>query len=140
MDQVELKESIHSILDESFFGAMATVNENKPNARYMTFFHDDLTLYTITNEETHKVEELKENPHTHILLGFEGEGFGDDYVEYEGVVETSEDKSLIEKLWSDKMSHWFDGPEDDRIVILKIKPECIRLMNKKGEAPKSLKI
>lgn len=138
MEQAELKESIRKILDESYFGTMATVNQNKPNTRYMTFFHDDFTLYTITSKETHKIEEIEKNPHTHILLGFEGEGFGDDYVEYEGVVQTTEDKSLIDKLWSDKMSSWFNGPDDERILILKISPEHIRLMNKKGEAPKDL--
>ena len=86
------KETAQKILDESFIGTMATVQGNKPHSRYMTFFNNDFILYTATSTDTHKVDELQANPHTHILLGYEGKGFGDAYLEIEGTVEQSTDR------------------------------------------------
>ncbi|MDV6377046.1 pyridoxamine 5'-phosphate oxidase family protein [Sporosarcina sp. GW1-11] len=134
------KETVQKILDESFIGTMATVDDNKPYSRYMTFMNDGLTLYTATNKKTEKVDELKDNPHTHILLGYEGEGFGDAYVEYSGSVSISSDEGLKKKLWNDQMKHWFDGPEDPNLVILKIEPQAIRLMNKTGQPPQDISL
>jgi len=138
LDQKELKKQIEQILESSFVGTLATVKENKPYTRYMTFFNDNFTLYTITSKETYKVNDLEENPNVHILLGYDGEGIGDDYVEYEGKASLKDDRSLIEKLWNDKMKAWFKGPDDENIIVLEIKPEYIRMLNKKGQPPRDL--
>ncbi|GKV64525.1 MULTISPECIES: pyridoxamine 5'-phosphate oxidase family protein [unclassified Sporosarcina] len=134
------KDTVKKILDESFIGTMATVDNNKPYTRYMTFMNDGLTLYTPTNKKTEKVDELKDNPYTHILLGYDGEGFGDAFVEYLGRVSISSDEGLKEKMWNDQMKNWFEGPDDPNLVILKIEPESIRLMNKKGQPPEDITI
>ncbi|PID23084.1 general stress protein [Sporosarcina sp. P3] len=134
------KDTVQKILDESMIGTMATVDHNKPYSRYMTFMSDGLTLYTPTNKQTEKVDELQDNPYTHILLGYEGEGFGDAFVEYSGRVTISDDDSLREKIWNDHMKPWFDGPEDPNLVILKIEPESIRLMNKSGQPPEDISL
>lgn len=134
------KDTVKKILDESFIGTMATVDNNKPYTRYMTFMNDGLTLYTPTNKKTEKVDELKDNPYTHILLGYDGEGFGDAFVEYLGRVSISSDEGLKEKMWNDQMKNWFEGPDDPNLVILKIEPESIRLMNKKGQPPEDIMI
>ena len=133
-----VKEQILSILQESRVGTMATIHDNKPRSRYMTFFNDDVTLYTVTSKDTHKTGDIEQNPYTHVLLGYEGEGFGDLYVEIEGKVTESDDESLKEKVWNEHLEPWFDGPEDPKILILKIDPEQIRLMNKKGQPPQTL--
>lgn len=134
------KDTVKKILDESMVGTMATVDSNKPYSRYMTFMNEDLTLYTATNKKTDKVDELQDNPYTHILIGYDGEGFGDAYVEYSGKVSISSDKKLKENIWNDHMKLWFDGPDDPDLVILKIEPEAIRLMNKKGEPPQDVSL
>ena len=129
------KDTALKILSESFIGTMATVQGNKPHSRYMTFFNNEFTLYTATSTDTHKVDELQANPNTHILIGYEGKGFGDAYLEIEGTVEQSTDESMKEKVWNKLLKGWFDGPEDPKLVILKVTPTQLRLMNKKGEAP-----
>ena len=129
------KKAALKILKESFVGTMATVQQNKPHTRYMTFFSDEFTLYTATSKQTQKVDELEANPHTHILIGYEGKGMGDEYLEIEGTVSISDDESIKEKVWNKHMKPWFSGPEDPDLVILKISPDSIRLMNKKGEEP-----
>lgn len=129
------KETAIKILDKDFVGTMATVRENKPHSRYMTFYNDDLTLYTATSRDTHKVEDLQENPNTHILIGYEGKGFGDVYLEIEGTVAESEEESVKEKVLKRVMDSLSKKVDESSLIILKITPTHIRLMNKKGEPP-----
>jgi len=134
------KESALQILKESFVGTMATIQQNKPISRYMTFFSDEFTLYTATSKKTEKVEELEANPHTHILIGYEGKGVGDDYLDIEGTVSISDDQAVKNKTWNEQMKPWFSGPEDPNLIILKITPDLIRLMNKKEQPPTVIEI
>ena len=129
------KELALCILEKNMVGTMATVQQNKPHSRYMTFFHDEFILYTVTNKKTHKVEEAAKNPYTHILLGYDGKGFGDSFLEIEGVIEESDDKAMKEKVWNNALKGWFDGPDDPNLIVLKITPTQIRLMNTKGKDP-----
>ncbi|MET3575076.1 pyridoxamine 5'-phosphate oxidase family protein [Bhargavaea ullalensis] len=132
------KETAKKILDESMIGTMATVQDGKPFSRYMTFFNDGFTMYTATSKKTDKVDELEANPHTHILIGYDGEGFGDEFLEISGSASVTDDKGLIDKVWNDAMKGWFDGPNDPDLVILKIEPDSMRVMNKKGQPPQDV--
>ena len=58
------------------------------------------------------MEELQKNPNTHILLGYEGKGFGDSFLEIEGTVERIQEERMKEKVWNKHLKGWFDGPED----------------------------
>ncbi|MEC5423952.1 pyridoxamine 5'-phosphate oxidase family protein [Virgibacillus sp. C22-A2] len=140
MSQQAIKDKVEKILDTDHVGTMATVENKKPHSRYMTFYHKDLKLYTATSKDTHKAEELEQNPYTHILIGYEGEGYGDLYVEYEGKVSFNNSDELKKQLWNKHMEPYFEGPEDPDFVILEIEPMMIRLMNKKGETPETLKL
>lgn len=140
MEQEELRSVVENILKKSFIGPMSTIRNNKPYSRYMTFFSDDLTLYTATSKATEKIDEIEQNPYTHILLGYEGKGFNDEFVEYIGEVSIHDSKNMIDNLWDDSMKEWFEGPNDPNLVILKISPLEIRVMNKKNLSPKELKL
>lgn len=140
MDKQKLNKEVLDILKKHKVGTLATVVDNKPHSRYMTFFNDELMLYTPTNKNTHKAEEIDENPNVHILLGYEGEGFGDEYIEFEGKASISEDQRLKEKIWNDQMKNWFEGPNDPDYIVLAIKPNKIRLMNSGQESPQTLEV
>lgn len=129
------KEIAEKILEDNLVGTMATIEGNKPHSRYMTFFNDNFTLYTVTNKDTHKVDELSKNPYTHILIGYDGNGLGDSFLEIEAKVEISSEESIREKVWNKSLSNWFDGPEDPEMIVLKVVPSQIRLMNTRGEEP-----
>lgn len=45
MENKDTKKAIEHILDHSDVGVMATVCQNKPYSRYMTFHREGLTLY-----------------------------------------------------------------------------------------------
>lgn len=130
------REVAEKILQDNMVGTMATVEQNKPHSRYMTFFNENFTLYTVTSEGTHKVEELTKNPYTHILIGYDGKGMEDSFLEIEGTVEVTQDEALKERVWNKALESWFDGPNDPTMIILKVTPSQIRLMNTKGEDPK----
>ncbi|KXI31181.1 MULTISPECIES: pyridoxamine 5'-phosphate oxidase family protein [Bacillus] len=140
MSQGELKQKVLNLLDEQKVGTLATVEQDKPHTRYMTFFHEGLTLYTPTSKETHKAEEIEKNPNVHILIGYSGEGFGDTYAEIAGTATLTDDPELIDRLWSDEMEKWFKGKDDPNLVILKIDPASIRYMNEGSRTPAELSL
>ncbi|MFS2248783.1 pyridoxamine 5'-phosphate oxidase family protein [Bacillus pumilus] len=135
MSQEELKQKVLNLLDEQKVGTLATVEQDKPHTRYMTFFHEGLTLYTPTSKETHKADEIEKNPNVHILIGYSGEGFGDTYAEIAGTATLTDDPELIDRLWSEEMEKWFKGKDDPNLVILKIDPTSIRYMNEGSRTP-----
>ncbi|CAL8901686.1 pyridoxamine 5'-phosphate oxidase family protein [Bacillus sp. FSL W8-0645] len=140
MSQEELKQKVLNLLDEQKVGTLATVEQDKPHTRYMTFFHEGLTLYTPTSKETHKADEIEKNPNVHILIGYSGEGFGDTYAEIAGTATLTDDPELIDRLWSEEMEKWFKGKDDPNLVILKIDPTSIRYMNEGNRTPAELSL
>ncbi|MFG6150472.1 pyridoxamine 5'-phosphate oxidase family protein [Halobacillus sp. B23F22_1] len=141
MDQQELKKKIYNIMDQHKIGTLATVKQGKPHSRYMTFSNDDeFTFYTPTNKETHKAEEIEENPNVHILIGYEGEGFGDAYLEVEGQAKIRDDQKIKDWLWSEEMERWFTSKGDPDYIVLEIYPESIRLMNIGEKTPEVLEL
>lgn len=140
MNQDQLRQNALKILEDSHVGILSTVKGSKPHSRYMTFFNDEFTLYTATSKQTQKVDELEANPNAHILLGYEGQGIGDSFLEIEGTMGIHDDKSIIEKVWNEHLRGWFSGPDDPNLVILSITPSSARLINKKGEEPQKIEI
>ncbi|KAB8127487.1 general stress protein [Gracilibacillus oryzae] len=138
MSNQDIRKQIENILENSHVGTLATIKQDRPHSRYMTYTHDGLKLFTATSSDTDKVDEIEKNPYTHILLGYEGDGFGDAYVEYQGKVKINESEDLKEELWNSYMENWFDGPNDPKYIVLEIEPLAIRLMNKNGQEPKEL--
>lgn len=126
-----LKEKVIEMIDKDHVGVLSTLQGNKPHARIMMFFHDDLQIYTVTNRKTHKVEEIQSNPNVHVLLGFQKEG--NEYVELEGVASIVEDPALKQKYWSDQLKPWLDGPDDPELCLLEINPEHIELVQGNSE-------
>lgn len=138
MDQQQLKNKVLDILDHHKIGSLATVESGKPHSRYMTFFHDGLTLYTPTSDETHKAEEIDNNPNVHVLFGYNGEGLGDAYLEITGTAKLNHSKDLKDKIWDERLERWFDGKDDPNLTVLEIEPSEIRLMNEGESTPVTL--
>lgn len=130
MDNRQLEQTIIKALDENKFGSFGTIEAgNKPKVRYMAVFHDGLTIYLATNRKTHKVEEIKDNPHAFLLLGYE-QGGGKDVLEIEATVDVTKDESLRNKIWSKELEQWFKGPDDPDYVVLELTPTRIEYMGK----------
>ncbi|MEY8189140.1 pyridoxamine 5'-phosphate oxidase family protein [Peribacillus simplex] len=140
MSQTQIKEKVLNIIRDHKIGVLSTVENNKPHSRYMTFFNDELTLYTPTSGKTEKIDEIEKNPNVHILIGYDNEGLGDSYLEISGTSKINHSQELKDKLWNESFEDWFEGPKDPNYLILQIKPESIRLMNNNGEPPQELSL
>ncbi|MCA0972576.1 pyridoxamine 5'-phosphate oxidase family protein [Halobacillus litoralis] len=141
MNQEELKTKIHKVMENHKIGTLATVKDGKPHSRYMTFHHDDeFTFFTATSKKTHKVEEIDENPNVHILLGYEGEGYGDRYLEVEGQAKIRDDQEIRDWIWKDHMKNWLGSKDNPDFIVLEIMPESIRLMNEGEDTPETLEL
>ncbi|MBX9957326.1 pyridoxamine 5'-phosphate oxidase family protein [Peribacillus simplex] len=140
MSQNQIKEKVLNIIRDHKIGVLSSVENNKPHSRYMTFFNDELTLYTPTSGKTEKIDEIEKNPNVHILIGYDNEGLGDSYLEISGTSKINDSQELKDKLWNESFEKWFEGPKDPNYLILQIKPESIRLMNNNGELPQELSL
>ncbi|AZB41676.1 general stress protein [Bacillus sp. FJAT-42376] len=135
-----LEAKIIKLLDNHQIGSMATVRNSKPYSRFMLFFHEGLTLYTATSKKTHKAEDINENPSVHLLLGYEGKGFQDEYAEVEAKASVEESASLKEKFWNEKLKDWIKGPDDPDFMLLKLEPEKFCYYAKAGDDPETLEM
>jgi general stress protein 26 len=88
-------------------------------ARPMTVasLDEDCTLYFVTPLETDKVGEA-------VATGT-GHAFGQSrsrYLSLRGEFHISQDRALLEELWSKENDVWFDGPDDPRAAVLILRP------------------
>ncbi|MCQ97399.1 general stress protein, partial [Listeria monocytogenes] len=104
--------------------------------RYMTFFHEGLTLYTPSGKELPKTEEVRKNPHVSVLLGYEGPGSA--FLEITGLASLEEDESVKESIWENISKEWFKGEDSPSFVVIKIVPEQIRILNSGDDGPDTL--
>jgi general stress protein 26 len=140
MSQQDLKSQVMKMISDHKIGVLSTVENNKPHSRYMTFYHEDLTLFTPTQMDTEKTEEIKKNPYVSVLLGYEEKGQSDAYVEVLGSSSINDSPDLKKKYWDEAFNQWFQGPEDPNYVFLQIQPETVRLLNLHGEKPQELNL
>lgn len=138
MSNNDVKNQILSLLDDYTIGTLATIQDEKPYSRFMMFFHEDLVLYTATNKDTHKVEELEKNPYVHILLGYDGQGWSDPYVEVEAKVNVETNEELKKKFWNEKLKEWIKSPDDPNYLLLQLTPKRMRYFDKAGSKPKEI--
>ncbi|MGX9136205.1 pyridoxamine 5'-phosphate oxidase family protein [Rummeliibacillus sp. JY-2-4R] len=137
-NQNKLKEKVVKIISEHKKGVLASVENNKPHARYMTFFSEDLTLFSPTKLDTEKIDEIEKNPSVSVLLGYEDKGQSDAYVAISGTATINKSKDLKEKYWEESFKQWFESPEDSNYVFLQIQPEIVRILNINGEPAEEL--
>ncbi|MFD0825987.1 pyridoxamine 5'-phosphate oxidase family protein [Neobacillus sp. M.A.Huq-85] len=138
MRDSSMKEKVLKVITEHRTGVLSSVENNKPHSRYMTFYNDNLTLYTPTKRDTEKIEEIVKNPSVSVLLGYEKQGQNDSYVEISGTSILNDSPKVKQQYWNDSFEQWFKGPEDPNYVFLEIKPETIRILNLNGEPPQEL--
>jgi general stress protein 26 len=140
MSQQDLKKQVIQIISDHKIGVLSSVENDKPHSRYMTFYHEDLTLFTPTKMDTEKTEEIKKNPYVSVLLGYEEKGQSDAYVEVLGTSTINGSEDLKKKYWDEAFNQWFQGPEDPNYVFLQIQPETVRLLNLNGEKTQELNL
>lgn len=74
-------------------------------------------LWFMTSNQTHKNEELADNPFVHLLMQ---SGPRSGFLNLYGISEEVQDSRKLEELWDSSLELWFDGPEDPDIVLLRV--------------------
>lgn len=128
----DAKEKALKIMDKNDVGVLATISDNKPVARYMSFYSEDFVLYTVTDKRTEKVEDIEKNSNAFVLLGYEEGIFDKDYVEIQATVSTTQDPELIDRAWNSYMEDSYTGKDDPNILVLKLTPVKVTLEEKKA--------
>ncbi|KLV25175.1 general stress protein [Niallia circulans] len=138
MANQNLKKQVINIISGHRTGVFSSVENNKPHSRYMTFYHEDLTLYSPTQMDTEKMDEIEKNPHVSVLLGYEEKGQSDSYVEIAGTCSINNSETLKKQFWNESFQQWFEGPMDPNYVFLQVQPDVIRILNRNGEPAQEL--
>lgn len=127
LNKQQVTKAIEKVLNSSKIGVLSTAHHNKPNSRYMVFYNDDLNLYTKTNINSLKVEEIENNPDAHILLGY-NETTNNSFVEIDATIEVVKNQKVIDWLWETQDKTFFNSKKILNYVY-KVIPRSIKLMN-----------
>ena len=82
----------------------------------MTFYSEDLTLYSPTKFDTEKIDEIEKNPSVSVLLGYEDKGQSDAYVAISGTATINKSQDL--KKRNTGKNHLNNGSTVLKIQIL----------------------
>lgn len=129
MEKENIINEISRIISESRLGTLSTMRGDQPFSRYMIFRHDGLKLYCISSKQTNKVRDIEHNKKVHILLGFEGGGFGKPYLDISATATIHDEKELKDRLWHDNFLKYLEGPNDPNYIVIQCEPKIIRLIN-----------
>ncbi|KUP09029.1 general stress protein [Bacillus coahuilensis m2-6] len=135
-----LKDKVLAVISDHQIGTLATIRGQKPYSRFMIFYNDDLTLFAASNSQTIKVDDMKQNPHVHILLGYGGDKLHDNYVEMEATASIEESQELKNKFWNESLKRWIPSADDPEYVLLRFTPDSILYYEEAGKEPQELSL
>lgn len=98
-----------------------SIQSDYPSTRPMTLQEVDEqgNLWFISSSESHNVDEIKEDNRVQLYFSNTGK-YEFLYVLGEASLHTGKD--LVEKYWTEFASAWFDGKDDPRIRIVRVRP------------------
>jgi general stress protein 26 len=127
----ELAQNIEGI----YIATMTTLTPDgklhgRPMATQQVEFDGDLWFYTY--KDSSKVKEIQENPQ--VQLGYNKDE-KQTWVDVLGQAEIVEDDAKKKELWYDELKRYFpNGPEDDNVVLIKVKPDEAEIWSGSGES------
>jgi general stress protein 26 len=82
---------------------------------------DDGNLWFLSDKESNKNEELKEDDHVQLLFSKSNHA---GFLSISGRAKISYDKTKIKELWEPLIKTWFqEGVDDPRISVIRVEPE-----------------
>jgi general stress protein 26 len=103
-------------------------------ARPMSNNHEvefDGDIWFFSGADTRKVDEISRNPRVHLSYA-DPQRFC--FISVEGVTEVVTDIAKKRELWLKELERWFpNGPEDENVVLLKVRPRVITYWTSDGD-------
>ena len=79
---------------------------------------DEGNLWFISGKDSHKTEEIKADPFTHLFFQ---ENKNSGFLNIYGIAEFMEDREKVNELWNPLLNVWFkEGKDDPNISLLKV--------------------
>ncbi len=122
------KDIVRQMVLDAGMGYCATCEGDQPRVRaMMPVLLDDGRLLMATFPGTPKLAQINKNPKIEIC-------FVDrklSHCRYEGRAEISQDKALKEELWNKQimLRSFFSGVDDERYILVVVKPVKVSIMN-----------
>lgn len=116
------KEEIYDLISDYDIGMMTNINENgKLVSHPMTRQGDlkDNVLWFFTSKNSEKVTELKKNNSVNVAFHDE------DSISVSGHIEMVDDLDKKKELWSKELDAFYEGPEDEEVILLKMDIDSI---------------
>ena len=100
-------------------------------------------LWFVTNIETHKTDEIEQDPH--VSLGYYDDG-SKEWVSVSGTATISQDRAKIHELYAPDWKAWFEdeggnrdgGPDDPRLALIFVDAHTVHYMKAKHSKPVTL--
>ena len=100
-------------------------------------------LWFVTNIETHKIDEIEQDPH--VSLGYLDSG-SMEWVSVSGTATISQDRAKIHELYEPDWKAWFEdeggnrdgGPDDPRLALIFVDAHTVHYMKAKHSKPVTL--
>jgi general stress protein 26 len=128
----DTREKIMEIIGQPQLSGLATINdEGKPWVRYVMAVADpEMTIRCATFIQARKVKQIEANPEVHVTCGVNNPMEMKPYVQIQGTASCTDDKEERHAFWNDSLSQIFEGPDDPKYGIIKIKPYRIELCSR----------
>jgi general stress protein 26 len=78
------------------------------------------TLWFAADRNSPKIDELRED--SHVCLGYSNAS-GSEWASVNGNASIVDDRTKIHELYSAPWNNWFDGPDDPKIILIKVDPQ-----------------
>ncbi len=118
--RTESIEKLKELIEDIDFCMLTTIEGDRLKSRPMSTqqFEFDGDLWFFSSENTHKVDDIKNDPRVNVAYSQPGE---DRYVSVSGRAEVVRDRAKIEELWSPVLKAWFpEGLDDPSLCLLKV--------------------
>lgn len=118
--RTESIEKLKKLIEDIDFCMLTTIEGDRLKSRPMSTqqFEFDGDLWFFSSENTHKVDDIKNDPRVNVAYSQPGE---DRYVSVSGRAEVVRDRAKIEELWSPVLKAWFpEGLDDPSLCLLKV--------------------
>ncbi len=115
-------ETLYEMIGDGATMMVTTIHGNKLYSRPMGLMkmEFDGTLWFFTALDTEKIDELKLDNRINASFAEKDKG---SYVSIFGHCDLSRDSVKAKELWNPIARMWFDGPEDPKLVLMKVVPE-----------------
>jgi len=95
------------------------------------------TVYFLADKRTHKADDIKRFPEVCLVFS---DANGQKFVSVTGHASVSDDRAIIDRLWSTWAKAWWPSADDPNICVLKVEPSEAEYWDTPGRIVSTVKM